>query len=145
MTMATPLKYDLAVCYRIYPGVSGNPIFGFKEKLPLLRLNLESFKASLGNLRVKIWVLLDNCSRPYVEMLKQIFPEANVEIIRLGGEGNRATFHRQLEILSGQTDSDLVYFAEDDYLYLPDSLQRTVQFMRVNPHTDFATLYDHPD
>lgn len=141
----TPSRYDLAVCYRIYPGLSGNPIFGFKEKLPLLRLNLETFKGSLGNLRVKIWVLLDNCPPPYAELLKTIFPDTDMEIIRLAGEGNGATFRRQADILAGQTDSELVYFAEDDYLYLPGSLQRTVEFMSAHPDADFATLYDHPD
>jgi Glycosyl transferase family 2 len=145
MTMATSPKYDLAICYRIYPGLSGNPIFGFKEKLALLRLNLETFRESLGNLRVKIWVLLDNCTPPYAELLKKIFPETDMEVIRLAGEGNGATFRRQVDILSAQTDSDLVYFAEDDYLYLPGSLQRTVEFMVANPDADFATLYGHPD
>lgn len=143
--MAASPKYDLAVCYRIYPGLTGNPIFGFKEKLALLRLNLETFKESLGDLRVKIWVLLDNCPPLYAEMLKGIFPETDMEIIRLAGEGNGATFRRQADILSGQTDSELVYFAEDDYLYLPGSMQRTVQFMKAHPEADFATLYDHPD
>jgi hypothetical protein len=50
-----------------------------------------------------------------------------------------------VDILGGQTDSELVYFAEDDYLYLPGSLQRTVQFMLAHPDADFATLYGHPD
>ncbi|MGH7977767.1 MAG: glycosyltransferase family 2 protein [Limisphaerales bacterium] len=143
--MVVPCKYDLAICYRIYPGLSGSPIFGFKEKLPLLRLNLETFKDSLGTLRVKIWVLLDNCPPPYADLMKIIFPEADMEIVSLGGEGNGATFRRQVDILSAQTDSDLVYFAEDDYLYLPGSLQRMVQFMRTQADADFATPYDHPD
>src|SRR5215469_4533933 len=112
MTMAASPKYDLAVCYRIYPGVSGNPIFGFREKLPLLRLNLETFKGSLGKLRIKLWVLLDNCSPPYAELLKDIFPNTDMEIVRLGGEGNGATFRRQVDMLGSQSDSELVYFAE---------------------------------
>jgi len=138
-------KYDLAVCYRIYPGVSRKPIFGFKEKLPLLRLNLETFKASLGDLKIKMWVLLDNCPPPYTGLLNKIFPTTTMEFVRLGGEGNRATFLRQIDILSAQTDSELAYFAEDDYLYLPHSLERTVRFMRQHPEVDFATAYDHPD
>jgi hypothetical protein len=138
-------KYDLAVAYRIYPGVSRDPIFGFKEKLPLVRLNLETFKESLGDLKIKLWVLLDNCPPAYAELLKSIFPETPMEVIPLGGEGNGATFIRQVEILSAQTDADLVYFAEDDYLYLPRSLERTVDFMRRHPEADFATPYDHAD
>ena len=138
-------NYDLAVCYRIYPGVSGNPIFGFQEKLPLLRLNLETFKESLGDMKVKLWVLLDNCPAPYSDLLKELFPETEMKVISLGGEGNGATFRRQVDILREQTDSNLVYFAEDDYLYLPRSLECAVQFMRRNPEADFAAPYGHVD
>src|SRR5262245_20929906 len=122
--MTNQKKFDLAVCYRIYPRISGNPIFGFKEKLPLVQLNLETFKESLGDLKIKMWVLLDNCPPAYAELLKKIFPETAMEIIPLGGEGNGPTFRRQVDILSAQTDADLVYFAEDDYIYLPKSLER---------------------
>lgn len=138
-------QYDLAVCYRIYPGVSGSPIFGFKQKPPLLRLNLETFRESLGDLKIKLWVLLDKCPGFYRDMLEEIFSGIKMEIIPLGGEGNGPTFRRQMEILSTQTDSNLVYVAEDDYLYLPGSLQQAVAFMCNHPDADFATLYDHPD
>jgi hypothetical protein len=145
MTNPVPKKSDLAVCYRIYPGVSRNPIFGFKDKLALTRLNLETFHESLGGLKIKLWVLLDNCPPAYAHLLKEIFPDTPMELIPLGGEGNGATFIRQVEILSKQTDADLIYFAEDDYLYLPRSLERTVNFMRRNPEADFAAPYDHAD
>ena len=143
--MANSNRFDLAVCYRIYPGVSKNPIFGFKEKLPLVRLNLETFREGLGDLKVKLWVLLDHCPPVYAEMLKEIFPDTAMELIALGGEGNGATFRRQVDILSKQTDADLVYFAEDDYLYLPRAIERTVHFMRQHQEADFATTYDHAD
>jgi hypothetical protein len=138
-------KFDLAVCYRIYPGVSRDPIFGFKEKLPLARLNLETFREGLGDLKIKMWVLLDNCPPVYAELFKEIFPDTPMELIPLGGKGNGATFRRQVDILSKQTDADLVYFAEDDYLYLPRSVEHTVNFMRRHPEADFASPYDHAD
>jgi len=145
MTNPPPDKFDLVVCYRIYPGVSRDPIFEFKDKLPLIRLNLETFKEGLGDLKIKMWVLLDNCPPAYAELLKTLFPETPMELISLGGEGNGPTFIRQVEILGAQTDADLVYFAEDDYLYLPRSLERTVNFMRRHPEADFVTPYDHAD
>jgi hypothetical protein len=138
-------KFDLAVCYRIYPGVSRDPIFGFKEKLPLARLNLETFREGLGDLKIKMWVLLDNCPPVYAELFKEIFPNTPMELISLSGEGNGATFRRQVNILSEQTDADLVYFAEDDYLYLPRSLERAVDFMRRHPEVNFASPYYHAD
>jgi hypothetical protein len=145
MTNQSPGKFDLAVCCRIYPGVSRGPIFGFKDKLALTRLNLETFKEGTGDLKIKLWVLLENCPPAYAELVKSIFPGTPVELIPLGGEGNGPTFIRQVEILSTQTAADLVYFAEDDYLYLPRSLERTVNFMRRHPEADFVTPYDHAD
>jgi len=143
--MTNPNKFDLAVCYRIYPGVSRNPIFGFKDKLALTRLNLETFKEGVGSLKIKLWVLLDNCPPAYTELLKSVFPETPMELIPLAGAGNGPTFVRQVEILSAQMASDLVYFAEDDYLYLPYALERTVNFMNRHPEADFVTPYDHAD
>jgi len=143
--MAAPKPFDLAVCYRIYPGVSRDPVFGFKEKLPLVRLNLETFRESLGDLKIKLWVLLDNCPGEYGALLKELFPDTTMELVPLPGVGNGPTFQRQVEILGSQTDAELVYFAEDDYLYLPGSLEATVKFMRGHPEADFATAYDHTD
>ena len=145
-TNATPAPtHDLAVCYRIYPRVSGKPIFGFTDKLALVQLNLKCFKAAIGGLKVKMWVILDNCPPAYDELVKVLFPQTDVELILLKGEGNEATFSRQIEVLTRQTDAELVYFAEDDYLYLPNALESAVGFMRRHPAADFATLYDHAD
>jgi len=138
-------NYDLAVCYRIYPRVSGQPIFGFKEKLPLVRINLESFRAAIGNLKVKMWVILDNCPPAYQALVEATFPQTDFEFICLNGAGNQATFAKQVEILTRQNVADLVYFAEDDYLYLPNSLEYAVGFMRRHKDADFVTLYDHAD
>jgi hypothetical protein len=55
------------------------------------------------------------------------------------------TFARQIEILCTQTDSELVYFAEDDYFYLPDRLVELVGLMRENQEIDFVSPYDHLD
>jgi hypothetical protein len=38
-----------------------------------------------------------------------------------------------------------LYFAEDDYFYFPDALEKLVAFMRENRDADFVTPYDHPD
>ena len=140
-----PRRYDLAVCYRIYPGLSGRPALGFTDKLTLVRANLRSFKAALGRLNVKMWVILDKCPPAYHELVTGLFAASDLEIIPLAGAGNEATFSRQVQLLSTQTVADLVYFAEDDYLYLPQSLEKAAAFMQRHPEADFATLYDHAD
>jgi hypothetical protein len=145
METKTPRDFDLVVCYRIYPGISRDPIFDFKDKLALVRLNLESFRAAIGGLKIKMWVLLDNCPLAYTELLKSIFHDTDMELIALAGEGNGATFARQIDILGEQRTADLVYFAEDDFLYLPGSLEQAVTFLRRHPDTDALTLADHKD
>ncbi len=137
--------YDLAVCYRIYPGVSRQPIFEFTEKFPLAKLSFDSFREALGGLRVKIWVLLDNCPPSFEKFFTDAFRPDDLELVRLSGEGNWATFGRQIEILCRQKAADLVYFAEDDYLYLSQSLQKCAAFIRENQDVDFVTPFDHLD
>lgn len=142
---ATTKSHDLAVCFRIYPGLSGKPAFGFTDKLTMVRINLQSFKAAIGGLKVKMWFLLDSCPPAYEDLVRSTFPKADLEIVALQKAGNQATFLRQLEILSGQLAAELVYFAEDDYLHLPGALEKSVAFMRRHPEADFLTLYDHVD
>lgn len=138
--------HDLAVCYRIYPGLSGKPAFGISDKLAMVGLNLRSFRAALGGLKVKLWVILDNCPPAYRELVTGLFSETDLEIIASNQKiGNEGTFLRQLEILGGQTAAELVYFAEDDYLYLPRALELAVTFMRRNPKADFSAPADHGD
>lgn len=136
---------DLAIAYRIYPGVSKTPAVFANDKFRLSTLCLQSFKRSLGPLKVKIWAIIDGCPSDYDDMFRSLFREDELEIVRLNGVGNLATFSTQIEILTKQTEADLVYFAEDDYFYLPDALAKMVDFVRTNPDVEFVTPYDHPD
>lgn len=138
-------NYDVAVAYRIYPWVSKAPAMFSDDKLRLARLCLRSFRGSLGTLRVKMFVLLDGCPREFEELFTECFGRPDLELIRLRGIGNRQTFRRQIEILLNQDCSDAVYFAEDDYFYLPAQFQEMVGFLRVCPDADFISPYDHPD
>ena len=115
-------SYDIAIAYRIYPKVA-KPALGLPfsdNKLRLSEICLRSFKQSLGSLRAKIWVLLDQCPEDYADLFLKYFSREDLSLIRLPGIGNQATFGKQIDILLQQTDSNLVYFAEDDYVYLPD-------------------------
>ncbi|GAG88924.1 unnamed protein product, partial [marine sediment metagenome] len=53
------------------------------------------------------------------ELFKEYFNEKDLEIIKPHGIGNQATFDLQLEALLKQNNSEFVYFAEDDYFFLP--------------------------
>jgi hypothetical protein len=141
----THSAYDVAVAYRIYPRVSKDPIFFPEDKLRLARLCLQSFRASLGSVRAKIFVLLDNCPPEFEALFAESFQAEDLELIRLNGVGNRQTFSRQIEILLKQQDADAVYFAEDDYLYLPGQFETMLNFLRAFPDADFISPYDHAD
>jgi hypothetical protein len=91
-----------------------------------------------------MFVLLDNCPPSYEDLFKKYFDEQDLELIRLNGVGNRATFDMQIDILLGQNVSEIVYFAEDDYLYLPNQFESMVQFL-PEEQVDFVSPYDHLD
>jgi hypothetical protein len=140
-------SYDLAIAYRIYPKVAesalGLPLSD--DKLRLSEICLRSFKEALGNLRVKLWVLLDGCTDEYSKLFMKYFEPEQLVLIPLPGVGNQATFEKQIQILLEQEESDLIYFAEDDYVYLPNQFPRMIEFLRANNDVDFVSPYDHLD
>ncbi|MFA6570459.1 MAG: glycosyltransferase [Bacteroidota bacterium] len=138
-------KYDLAVVYRIYPKVSKVPPIFSDDKFKLSELCLKSFRQSLGDLKIKLWVLLDNCPEEYTTLFKKYFAEDEIELIILPGIGNGATFGKQMDILLAQCDSDYVYFAEDDYFYLEGTFSEMLEFIKENSDVHFVTPFDHLD
>jgi hypothetical protein len=139
--------YDVAVAYRIYPAVgeaaSGLPCGGNKYRLA--EICVKSFKQSLSGLRAKVWVLLDGCPPEYAELFTKYFHPDDLKLQHLSGIGNRATFLKQIEILLEQRDAEVVYFAEDDYLYLPGEFHSMVDFLTAHEDAHFVTPYDHLD
>lgn len=138
-------KYSLAVAYRIYPRVSKIPAIYPQDKFALAELCLRSFRASLGDLRVKLFVLLDQCPAQYESLFLKCFNPGDLELFRLNGVGNQKTFQRQLDLLLNQNDADIVYFAEDDYFYRKNEFGFMLDFLGQNPDADFISPYDHPD
>jgi hypothetical protein len=137
--------YDLCVAYRIYPRVSKIPPVYTNDKLKLSELCLRSFKKSLGNLRVKMFVLLDNCPEEYSQLFLKYFNKNDLELINLPGVGNNKTFEMQIKILAEQNFSENVYLAEDDYFYLPNEFYKMLEFLHSDYQVDFITPYDHLD
>jgi hypothetical protein len=136
-------KYDLAVAYRMYPRLSGKPAF-YHEKWDLARDGVFSFRQSLNGLRAKLWAILDGCPDSYEAFVRSIFPSSDLTVIREPGIGNQKTFAKQVELLRTQNEAELVYFAEDDYLYQPEAMTELVDFHRTNSHVHYSSPYDHP-
>lgn len=138
-------EYDLAIAYRIYPKVSKNPIVFGDDKFKLSELCLRSFKDSLGDLNVKMYVLLDKCPPGYTELFKKYFDENDLKLITLDGIGNLGTFGMQVDLLLNQEFSEMIYFAEDDYFYLPKQFDEMIKFLKDNDDVDFVSPFDHID
>lgn len=141
-------SYDVAVAYRIYPKISkskNKPQVFPEDKLKLAEFCLQSFKNSLGGLRIKIWVLLDNCPPVYETMFTQRWSQADLVLMRYPGVGDGATLREQARILMEQKDSEIVYFAEDDYFYLPNQFPMVVDFLKQNPDADFVAPLESSD
>lgn len=137
--------YDLAVAYRVYPGVSKTPLRHADDKLRLVETCLASFCRATQGLRVRMWAILDGCPPAYEALFRTYFPGDSLTVLRLGGEGNLATFGHQIRLLRDQRAAEWVYFAEDDFFYLPGALTRMLEFARAHPDADFVTAYDHAD
>jgi hypothetical protein len=137
--------YDVAVTWRVYPKVSASsppPIFG-DDKLKLSELCLRSFKDSIGDLRVKLWAVLNSCPPEYEEMFYRVWGKENLVIVRLPGVPASASLYEAIQILTRQADAEVIFLACDDYFYLPGQFRAAVNFIRQNPDADFVTVYDH--
>jgi hypothetical protein len=139
------MSFDIAVAYRIYPRVSKTPFVFPHDKLKLAELALYSFRRSLGSVRAKVFAMLDGCPSEYDLLFQRYFPGNELVIMRFDRIGNAGTFGRQIDLLLEQDDAEAIYFAEDDYLYVPDRFSELLGFMNSGPNVDFVTAYDHPD
>jgi|WetSurMetagenome_2_1015567.scaffolds.fasta_scaffold00427_22 hypothetical protein len=141
----TDYKYDLAIAYRIYPGLSKNVMMpdAWRDKLHFSEVCLKSFVRGLTGVKYKIFALLDGCDESYEDLFRSNCE--NVEIIKYQPSiGNKGTFAAQIDILLKQTDAAAVYFAEDDYFYHDGALSEMLGMLE-HGDVDFITPYDHPD
>lgn len=136
---------DVAIAYRIYPKVAKVALPFGDDKLRLSEICLKSLKGSLEGLRIKIWVVLDGCPSTYAQLFRKYFDADDLILTELNGVGNELTFRKQLDLLLAQRDAELVYFAEDDYFYLPGQFAILVRFLREHQDVDFVSPYDHLD
>jgi hypothetical protein len=138
-------KYDIAIVYRIYPGVSKIPPVFKDDKYKLSELCLASFRDALDGINFKLFVILDACPPEYKSLFEKYFPGEDVEYFELEHTGNAGTFGKQMDILLEQDYADVVCFAEDDYFYMPDAFSKMLDFINSDIKPDFVTPFDHLD
>lgn len=134
---------DLVVAIRAYPGLSKKPAF-FTRKLDLWEASVRSLAGALDGVNASVHGLLDDCPDEYEEILRSHLGADIAQVRRLGKSGNQATWAMQLDLLSDLPEDQLVYLAEDDYLYVPGAFARSVDFQRAHRDVDFVSLFDHP-
>ncbi len=138
-------QYDIAVAWRIYPGISKKPLICSDSKFELVKTSFLSFLRSVKNLKISYYFILDGCPQEYKKMVEVLFEAEKKLIIETNFIGNLATFAKQIEILCTQNDAELVYFAEDDYLYMPGVFEKIPAFIMSHKDVDFVTCYLHND
>ncbi|MBN20218.1 MAG: glycosyl transferase family 2 [Bdellovibrionaceae bacterium] len=139
------MKPSVAIAYRVYPGISKKPLYYPDNKLKLVTLGLKSLKQGLKGVNFHFYAILDQCPESYESVILKEMGEDNTTILQASPSGNEATFTQQIEILLNQDFSSSVYFAEDDYLYLPESFKKMLDFQKKFEKIDFITPYNHPD
>ncbi len=141
-------NFDVTIALRTYTGpkhTNSRPIFN-NNKYKLLDVCLKSLKNCLGSLRIKIFAILDNCPPKWEELFNNYFDKNELEVLHLEKAGDIGSIEVAMNILINQNFSEIVYMAEDDYLYLPNQFEKMVKFLKKNiSEVDFITPYDHLD
>jgi hypothetical protein len=136
-------KYDLAIALRVYPGISKQPIGNFQSKLEMFQVNLNSLLKALGTARAFLYLILDGCDERFEEFARSRIAPEDLKIDCRNGEGNEATFLLQIDWLLKQQYSEALFFAEDDYVYRPDTFLPMLQLLRKE--ADFISPHNHGD
>lgn len=138
-------KYELTICLRVYPGIANKQKVFCDDKITIFQKSLSSLIQWCGDLKIFYYIILDNCPSVYHSITNQLLESQNYEIISYATtQWNAKTFAKQIDILAHQSYSDIVYFAEDDYLYQPKSIEKFYYDFK-NDKADFGTIYYSPD
>jgi len=139
-------KFDIAVAYRCYPGISKIPKYWEDNKLQMIICWLKSMVVCLWDIKAKFFIIADWIPQEREEIIKKSVWKNEVSYVYTDCIWNWKTFEKQIDILLKQTDSDIVFFAEDDYLYNIDDqnwFYEAIQLLK-GWKSDFVSLFDHP-
>ena len=86
-------------------------------------------------------IIADNVSKETSDMIEKYKSKDHILYVNKGN--GAATFNIALDEALKMSDSDTVYFLENDYLHKPDS--RVIIEEGLSLGAQFVSLYDHPD
>ena len=79
--------------------------------------------------------------------IMEIMNSSKSELIQLGGIGNSSSLRAAHELARTRNwdSSDIIYFAEDDYMYKEEAFAFLLGAASAIKEGHYFTLYDHPD
>ena len=106
-------------------------------------INNESCLANASKIfKNEEWLIIaDNISRETHSMICKHHPPESIQRVSIGN--GAGTFNLALDRALDQSEEDIIYFLENDYLHKPGSAEIIREGMQIG-HS-FVSLYDHPD
>lgn len=138
-------KYDITIAYRCYPKISKTPKYWESNKLEMIKWWLKSLVLLLWDLKAVFYIIADWIQENWKEEIISVLWNHKVIYIYTNSIWNAWTWNKQIELLLEQDYSDIVYFAEDDYLYnISDNawLKEWISLLK-DKKADFVSLFDH--
>lgn len=115
---------------------------GYNKVKPLYINNencLKNAVKTFGN--SEFLIIADNVSDETKKMIEWLVPNDNINHVSVGhGAG---TFNLALDLALKQSDGDVIYFLENDYLHTKNA--ETIIMEGINLGADYVSGYDHPD
>lgn len=115
---------------------------GYNKVKPLYINNencLKNAVKTFGN--SEFLIIADNVSDETKKMIELLVPNDNINHVSVGhGAG---TFNLALDLALKQSDGDVIYFLENDYLHRKESENILIEGIELG--ADYISLYDHPD
>jgi hypothetical protein len=125
---------------KIYYRISNNSYNKKRLEFATKEYCLSNFLREFNNLENSITIIADNVTD---QALMRFIKSCNVNRVEETSLNNAKSFkyilHKSIQDLS---DNEFVFFAEDDYLYVPGSDKIIKEGLRL---ADYVSLYDHPD
>jgi hypothetical protein len=100
---------------------------------------LKNFVHVFGNQNLEI--IADNCSEETLRMITKYVHPNKINTVSVGhGAG---TFNLALDMALKESDDEIIYFVENDYLHKPGADRILKEGFGLG--YDYVALYDHPD
>jgi hypothetical protein len=126
--------------YRTYDGENAKPRLPYYSKL----LAFQSFLLSWRQLPSRRLIVAINGPTMPSDLLR-LYERYADEVRYIAEKGNKQTYRIALDWVGEAERDDLVYLAEDDYLYQTSAFPQLVTAAERFADVDYFTLYDHLD